>query len=194
MSEPGMSALSHEEAKGLLQELNGIQSTTRAVRFAYSWQWQVVWSLTFFGAGLVALVPGWEHLAQSYWLVAVPLALLATVLVSTRIESRSPVRQRSLPYVIVGVAITVATTTVSFVLPVEAVVVVNWVILGFGFAVLAWLEKVFSATWLLGGMAIVSAGLGLIVENTLDLYPVLALAFSAALAGIVAGMRIPSRK
>lgn len=189
-----MGALSHQEAKGLLDEINGIQSTTRATRYAYSWQWQVVWSLTFLGAGVVVLVPAWQDIADLYWIWALPLALLATIVVSVKIESRSPVRQRSLPYLLVGAAITASTTTVSFLLPVEAVAVVSWVILGFGFAALAWLERVFSATWLLAGMAVIAALLGLVVEDTIALYPVLALSFSAALAGIVAGMRIQSRR
>lgn len=189
-----MGSLSHHEARGLLDEINGIQSATRATRYAYSWQWQVVWSLTFFGAGVTVLVPAWQDWAHLYWLWALPLALLATIVVSVKIESRSPVRQRSLPYILVGAAITVATTTVSFLLPEEAVVVVNWVVLGFGFATLAWLERVFSAAWLLGGMAAIAGILGLVVEDTIALYPVLALSFSAALAGIVAGMRIQSRK
>lgn len=193
MSETGTGSLS-DEARGLLDEINAIQSTTRATRYAYSWQWQVVWSLTFFGAGVVVLVPAWQDWAHLYWLWALPLALLATIVVSVKIESRSPVRQRSLPYILVGAAITVATTTVSFLLPEEAVVVVNWVVLGFGFATLAWLERVFSAAWLLGGMAAIAGILGLVVEDTIALYPVLALSFSAALAGIVAGMRIQSRK
>lgn len=194
MSDTGMNALSRQEAKGLLEEINGIQSTTRATRYAYSWQWQVVWSLTFLGAGVVVLVPAWQDFAHLYWLWALPLALLATAVVSVKIESRSPVRQRSLPYLIVGAAITVATTVMSFLLPEEAVVVVNWIILGFGFAALAWLERVLSAAWLLSGMALIAALLGLVVEDTIALYPVLALSFSAALAGIVAGMRIQSRK
>lgn len=189
----GIGALSHQEAKGLLDEINGIQSTTRATRYAYSWQWQVVWSLTFVGAGLVFLVPAWEDFARLYWLWALPLALLATIIVSVKIESRSPVRQRSFPYLLVGAVITVATTTMSFLLPEEAVLVVNWVILGFGFAVLAWLERVSSAAWLLSGMAVIAGLLGIVVEDTVALYPVLALAFGSALAGIVAGMRIRSR-
>lgn len=189
-----MHAMDHQEARGLLEELTEIKSATRATLHAYSWQWLVVWSLIFLGAGVMALVPAWEHLGGSYWAVAVPLGVLATAVISVKIEARSPVRQRPIPYWMVGGAITIATGLASILLPDTAIVVVIWVILGLGFAFFAWLEKVTPAAWLLAGMSVGSALLGLVVDDTFDLYPALALSFSAVLAGIITGMRIQSKR
>lgn len=182
------------EARGLLDELTEIQSSTRARLQATGWQWLVIWSIAFLGAAITALVPSSTAYAHLYWVVATPIAVILTAVVSVRLDSRSPLRQRSWPYWTVGAAITVATFGAGYVLPDDSIVVVVWVILGFGFAAFSWLERVTPAVWLLSGMAVMSAVLGALVEDTFALYPALALAFSAALAGIIVGMRIQSRK
>lgn len=189
-----MSTLDHQEARGLLAEVNEIKSATRAELHASGWQWLVIWALAFFGAALTAMVPAWQWLSEYYWMFATPISLVATVVVSMRIEARAPLRQRPLPYWLVGLGIGAGTFGASLVLPDAAVVVVVWVVIGIGFAAFAWLERVEPATWLLATMAVISGILGLVVEDTFALYPALALAFSAALAGIIAGMRIQSRR
>lgn len=189
-----MSSMSHQEARVLLDEVSDIQSTTRARLHAHGWQWMVVWSVTFFGAALSAMVPAWQEFAGVYWLYAVPIALALTLLISWREESRSPVRRRELPYWMIGLGMTVGCFGASILLPESAVVVVIWVVLGFGFAAFAWLERVTPAAWILSAMAVLAGVLGLVVEDTFQLYPALALAFGAALAGIIAGMRIQARK
>jgi hypothetical protein len=189
-----VSAMDRREASGLIQELTEIQSVTRATLHASGWQWMVIWAVAFFGAAVTSLVPAWQPLSEVYWVFATPIALLLTIVVSTRIDARAPVRQRSLPYWIVGLGITGANIGASALLPDAAVVVVVWVIIGLGFAGFALLERVEPAAVLLGGMAVVSGILGLVVENTFDLYPVLALSFSAALAGTITGMRVQSKR
>ncbi len=154
----------------------------------------VVWSVAFFGAALTALVPAWQEFAGRYWLFAVPIALVFTVLISWREESRSPVRQRELPYWMIGLGMTVGCFGASALLPEPAVVVVVWVILGFGFAAFAWLERVTPAAWMLSAMAVLAGVLGLVVEDTYRLYPALSLAFGAALAGIITGMMVQAKK
>ncbi|HEU4895815.1 MAG TPA: hypothetical protein VFT85_08255, partial [Acidimicrobiia bacterium] len=161
-----LSTMDQQEARGLLIELTEIKSTTRARLHAVGWQWLTIWSVAFLGAGVFALVPGLSGSSGAYWLVATPVSLALTFFVSTRVDSRSPVRQRSTPYWTVGAVMTVATFGVSSLLPDSAVVVVVWVILGLGFAAFAWLERVIPAAWLLSGMALVSAVLGLVVEDT----------------------------
>lgn len=187
-----VSTLSSGEARGLLDELTDIQTTTRARLHASGWQWLVIWAVAFFGAALTGFVPALTDYADVYWLVATPSSIVLTILVSVRVDARSPVRQRSLPYWLVGAAITVASFGMSAFLPDEAIVVAIWVVFGFGFAGFAWLERVTPAVWLLSGMAIISGVLGLLVDDTFALYPALALAFAAALAGVIAGMRIKS--
>lgn len=189
-----MNTMSRHEAQDILAEVSEIQSTTRARLHAHGWQWMVVWSGAFVGAALTAMVPAWQEFAGRYWLYAVPIALVLTALVSWREESRSPVRQRELPYWMIGLGITGGCFGASALLPESAVVVVIWVILGFGFAAFAWLERVPSAAWMLSAMAVLAGVLGLVVEDTYQLYPALSLSFGAALAGIVAGMRIQARK
>jgi hypothetical protein len=189
-----MSTMDQHEAQGLLEELTEIKSTTRARLHAIGWQWMSIWSVAFLGAGVVALIPALTEYSDNYWIFATPVSLALTFLVSSRLDSRSPVRQRATPYWLIGLAITVATFASSSFLPDSAIVVVVWVILGFGFAAFAWLERVIPAVWLLSGMAVLSACLGLVVDDTFALYPVLALSFSAALAGVVTGMRIQSKR
>lgn len=184
--------MDHQQARGLLDELSEIQSTTRARLHASGWQWLVIWAAAFFGAALTAIVPSWQPIADIYWMFATPISILLTVLVSARIDARSPVRQRAVPYWLVGGGIASSSFGAGAFLPDAAVVVVVWVILGLGFAAFAWLERVTPAVWLLSAMAIVAGVLGLVVDDTFDLYPVLALSFSAALAGIITGMRIQS--
>jgi hypothetical protein len=189
-----MSTMDRQEARGLLEELTEIKTTTRARLHSIGWQWLTIWSIAFLGAGVVALVPALTQYSDIYWMFATPISLVLTAVVSVRVEAGSPVRQRSLPYWLVGAVIAVGTFGVSIILPDSAIVVVVWVILGFGFAAFAWLERVIPAVWLLAGMAVLAAVLGLVVEDTFALYPVLAISFSAALAGIVTGMRIQSKR
>lgn len=189
-----MSTLDHHQARGLLDEVSEIKSATRAELHASGWQWLVIWALAFFGAALTAMVPAWQWLSEIYWMFATPISLVATVVVSMRVEARSPLRQKAWPYWLVGFGILAGTFGASLLLPDAAVVVVVWVIVGLGFAAFAWLERVEPAMWLLASMAVISGILGLVVEDTFALYPTLALAFSAALAGLIAGMRIQSRR
>lgn len=187
-------SISETEARDLLDEVSEIKSATRAQLSAYGWQWLVVWSVVFLGAALTGLVPAWERFAGNYWLFAVPVALVLTGWISWRFESRSPVRRRDLPYWLVGLGMTVAGFGASLFLPEQALVVLIWVILGSGFAAFCWMEKITPAAWLLVGMALLSAVLGLVVDDTFELYPALGLAFSAALAGIIVGMKIQGRR
>lgn len=189
-----LSVVDRQEAAGLLDELTHIKSTTRATLYAYAWQWQAVWVLTFFGAGLVAVVPDWQHIAGLYWAFATPVSVVSTILISIKVESRSPLRQRPLPYFVVAGAITAGTSMTSLFLPDAAIVVVVWVIVGFGFAAFAWLERVLPAARLLAVMSVIAGLLGLVVEDTFQLYPAIAFAFSAALAGTVIGMRIQANR
>lgn len=189
-----LSVVDRQEAAGLLDELTHIKSTTRATLYAYAWQWQAVWVLTFFGAGLVAVVPEWRHIAGIYWAFATPVSVMSTILISVKVESRSPLRQRPLPYIVVGLAITAGTSLTSLLLPEGAIVVVVWVVVGFGFAAFAWLERVVPAAYLLASMSVIAGILGLVVEDSFQLYPAIAFAYSAALAGIVIGMRIQAKR
>lgn len=186
--------MDQREARGLLEEVAKIQSTTRARLHAVGWQWLVIWSIAFLGAALTALVPSWQQAAGVYWMFATPIALVLTIIVSARMEARSPVRQRSLPYWLVGIGIAVSSVAADLLVSEAALVVVVWVILGFGFAGFAWLERVEPAAWLLAGMAVLAGALGLVVEDTFALYPVLAMSFSAALAGVIVGMRIKAQR
>lgn len=194
MESIGAQSSGTQQARGLLEEVAGIKAGTRADLRAQGWQWLLVWSGLFFGAGLTALVPGWDEIADRYWFVGVPLGLVLTFLVSWRVERNSPVRRKAWPYWTIGGAITVAGFVVGAYLPDSVIVVLLWVILGFGFAGFLLLERLFAGAWLLAGMAVLSGILGLVVEDTFALYPLLAMSFSAAVAGIAAGMMVQGRR
>jgi hypothetical protein len=186
--------MSEVEAKDLLTELSQIKTATRARLYASGWQWLLVWSLAFLGAALTRLVPAWETIAEDYWLYAAPVALLLTAVISWRFETRTPVRQRDLPYWIIGLIITVAGFVVGPLLSPRANIVLVLVVLGLGFAGFCWLEKVTPAAWLLAGLAVLSGALGIVVEDIFELYTAVNLAYSAALGGTIAGMMVQARR
>lgn len=183
-----------QHAIDLMEDVAGIKANTRSTLRSMQWQYLVIWSLVFLGAALTGLVPGWDSFAHLYWLFAVPVGLAATVVVSWRLESNAPVRRRALPYWMVGLGITVANSLIGALLPETAVVVLVWVVLGLGFAAFAWIDHLTSAVVLLVSMAVVSGLLGLIVDDTFELYPMLGLAFSAALAGIAVGIKLQASR
>lgn len=183
-----------QEAIDLIDDVAGIRADTRSTLRAMQWQYLVIWSLVFLGAALTGLVPGWDSFAHLYWVFAVPLGLAATLLISWRLELKAPVRRRSLPYWMVGLGITVVNSLIGALLPEAAVVVLVWVVLGFGFAAFAWIDHLTSAALLLVTMGLVSGLLGVIVDDTFELYPMLGLAFSAALAGIAVGIKIQASR
>ena len=49
-----------QQARGLPEEIAGAKAGTRADLSAQEWQWLLILSGLFFGAGLTGLVPGWE--------------------------------------------------------------------------------------------------------------------------------------
>lgn len=193
MESTGSQSGDSQQARGLLEELTGIKAVTRADLQSQGWQWLLVWSGLFFGAALTGLVPGWDEIAGNYWLFAVPVGLVLTFLINWRVERNAPVRRKAWPYWTVGGVITVAGFAVSAYVDDSTSVILLWVILGFGFAGFLLLERMVAAAWLLAGMAVISGLLGLVVEDTFTLYTMLALAFSAAVAGIAAGMRVQGR-
>jgi hypothetical protein len=186
----GMGADTQQEAIDLIQDVNGIKASTRTRLLDAEWQWLIIWSLVFFGAALTALVPAWASVAGVYWMFAVPVAMVLTFLVSWRAERELPVRRRGTPYWLIGLGLTVSGFAASALLTEAALVVAVWVILGSGFAGLAWLSRLHGAAHLLAFMAVLSGVLGFIVEDTYQLYPMLGLAFSVALAGIAVGIRV----
>ena len=92
-----------------------------------------------------------------------------------------------------------ANTAASLLLPGEAIVVVVWVVIGFGFGVLSWLDRQPAASGLFIGLALTSAVLGVVVEDRFSLYGVLALVFTVASGGAAltlwlwARRQVPSR-
>lgn len=194
MESTGSQGSGTQQARGLLDEVAGIKAGTRADLRSQGWQWLLVWSLLFLGAALTGLVPGWDEFAGRYWMIGVPVGLVLTFLITWRVERNSPVRRKAWPYWTIGAALTVAGFVTGAYLPDSTNVVLLWVILGFGFAGFLLLERLYAGAWLLAGMAVISGILGLVVDDTYALYPVLALGFSAAVAGIAAGMRVQGRR
>lgn len=183
-----------QEAIDLIDDVDGIRNNTRSTLRAMQWQYLVIWSLVFLGAALTGLVPGWDSFADLYWLFAVPAGVAATAVISWRLELNAAVRRRPHPYWMVGLGIAIATSLAGALLPETAVVVMIWVILGLGFAAFAWIDHLTFAAVLLVAMSLLSGLLGVIVDDTFELYSTLGLAFSAALAGIAAGIRLQASR
>lgn len=185
-----MSQVTGQQAEDLMQDVAGIKAGTRTTLRASQWQTLVIWSIVFLGAALTGLVQDWSVVADIYWLFAVPIALVLTAVVGWRVDARAIVRRRPLPYWLIGLGITVLAGIASVALPDPAIVVAIWVILGFGFAGFAWLDRLPTAAIILAAMGVLSGLLGFVVEDTYQLYPILALGFSVALGGIAVRIKV----
>lgn len=100
-----MNSLDQQAARGILEEVHQIKTTTRARLHATGWQWLVIWAIAFFGAALTGMVPAWRPYAETYWMFATPISIAVTAVVSIRVESRSPLRSAALAGVIAGLRI-----------------------------------------------------------------------------------------
>lgn len=189
-----MDGMGRSDAEVLLEEVAGIRNGTRASLWATGWQWLTVWAFVFFGAFLTAVIPGLQSIAGIYWLFAVPIALILTTVISIRADAKAGVRRNAGPYWAIGAALSVAAFGSSAVFPEEVVVVVVWVWTGLAFAGFALLERQPHAAVLLAAMGVGSGLLGMFVEDTFELYPMLALAFSVALAGIAVGIKVQAHR
>lgn len=185
-----MESETRSDARELLKELAEIRASTRNDLAAGAWQWLTVWSLVFVGAAVVGLVPALEDLTEVYWLLAVPVALILTAIIAVRTDFKSRVRRRALPYVVVSLAMTLGAYGASFLLVGRRGVVLVWVVLGFGFAALAWIERQKAPAVLFAALGVLSAVLALVAADSHALYPMLSLAFGAAIGGVAAGLKI----
>lgn len=178
------------DAQELLDQVAGIRATTRNDLSSDAWQWMSVWALVFVGAGLTAVVPSLEGFADWYWIVAVPVALLITAVIAVRSDQKSRVRRRALPYVLVSLSMTVGAFGISYLFEGSEAAVLVWIVLGLGFAALAWLERQKAPAILFAALGILAAVLALVADDSHDLYPLLAFAFGAAIGGVAAGLKI----
>jgi hypothetical protein len=179
-----------DEVRSLLAEVGDLKRGTRAVLQRDGWQWLLVWGAVCLGAALSAYTP----LAPWYWIVVVPVALVATWIVQERTEGRAPVRVKAWPYWTIGGAITVAAFGASFAFATEVTVVVVWVVFGLGFMGFSLLERQRAAAGVFLGLAGIATFLGVVTEDRLGLYPVLGFMFAITMAGVSAGIRQAARR
>jgi hypothetical protein len=180
--------VSTAEARSLLDEVGRIQSGTRARLRNECWRWMLVWAVLSFGAALSA-VPPFTPAAGWYWTVAVPLGLLATVVLDVRSLRTAGVRRRDWPYWVVGTAIALLSFGGSMVLPPEAMAVWVWIVFGSGFIAFMALEREQWAVRLLAWVVGATAAAGLVVTDRFGLYPFLGVAHGSALAVIALRIR-----
>jgi hypothetical protein len=174
----------------LLEELQRLQRQTRLEVRAESWRYLAVWAAVFLGAFVSSFIP---NVAGWYWLLGVPLGYLGMYLAYRNVEY-SGIGTKSWPYAVTGIAIGVVNSVASFLLPDEAIVVAVWVVMGFGFATLSWIDRQALAASLFVALSLLTLLLGLTVDNTFELYPVLALIFTFAAGGNALGLWLWARK
>ena len=185
---------SSAEARAILDEVAGIRASTRNELSSSAWQWLSIWSLVFVGAALTAWIPALETAADVYWLVAVPVAILVTIVIGVRADGSARVRRRAIPYIVVSLVMTVLAFGVSYLLEDVAASVLVWVVLGLGFGALCWIERQVAPAVLFAALGLLSAVLGLTVGDAHDLYPAISLAFGTAIAGVAAGLKVRARR
>lgn len=174
-----------DEARRLLAAADDLQAEARREMAAHGWQWFLVWAPICLGAAISALTPiaGW------YWLVGVPVGIGGTIAVSNRTHERSGVHRHASGYWWIALAMTVINFGASAVLADEVIVVVVWVVFGFGFTGFAILERQPGAAALFAMLAVAVGIAGPLVENTFSLYVVTGVVFAVAMVGVAVGIR-----
>lgn len=172
-----------EDPFEILADIEALRERTSAALNADGWQWMMVWSLVALGAGLTALVETLEAIAGFYWMIAVPIAFLATSLLERRSKEQRAVRRDSRPYVAVGAAMLFVNLVASFTLEPEATVIVIWVVIGLGFAVFAHLDEARAATIMYVSAAMLAGFIGLLARDPFAAYAAISMLFSGLLAG-----------
>jgi hypothetical protein len=168
----------------LLQELQRIQRQTKLEVRGESWRYLAVWAGVFLGAFASSFIP---DVAGWYWLIGVPFGYLGMYLAYRKVDYSS-IGTKSWPYAVTGIAIGVLNTTASFLLADEAIVVFVWVVMGLGFATFSWIDRQALAASLFAALSVLSLLLGFTVENTFELYAILALVFAFTTAGTSVGL------
>lgn len=180
----------HTPTPEMLEELRRLRRQTRLEVRSESWRYLAVWAGVFLGAFISSFnsrAAGW------YWIVGVPLGYLGMFLAYRNVKETG-VRAKSWPYAVTGVGIGVVNGIASFVLSEEAIVVVVWVVMGAGFAVLSWIDRQPLAASLFAALSALALVLGITSEDTFELYPVLALTFTFASAGAAVGLWLWARR
>ena len=177
----------------ILAEVGRVRRLTRGALAEGSWRYLSIWAVVFLGSWATSFF----SIGAYYWMIGVPAGYLAMWMMYRGQEPAA--WNRETPYWITGASIAVANTAASLLLPDEAIVVVVWVVIGFGFGVLSWLDRQPAASGLFIGLALASAVLGFVVEDRFGLYGVLALVFTVASGGAAltlwlwARRQVPSR-
>ncbi len=174
----------------LLEELARIQRRTKLDVRGESWRYLAVWSAVFLGAFISSFIP---NVAGWYWLLGVPLGYLGMYLAYRNLDDTG-VGAKSWPYAVTGLGIGVVNGVASFLLSDEAIVVAVWVVLGVGFAILSWIDHQPLAASVFGALSVLALLLGLTTDDTLELYPVLALIFTLITAGTSLGLWLWARR
>lgn len=171
----------------LLAEVASIRRRTQADLACGAWRWLLVWAAVAGGFVLTLAYPSLHSVASWYWAAAVPIGLVATVLVDTfNSEAERRVRRREWPYWATAGAITVLNTAGSVVLPGPWMLIWLWVVLAGGFAVFLALEREPRLSRMLWVLAGVFSLVGLIGIDPLTGSMMLGAVFVLALTGAAA--------
>lgn len=168
----------------LLDELVSIRQRTRRDLSSGAWRWMTVWAVVSFGFVISLAVPSLHTVAARYWLAAVPIGILGTMLAeaSNRSVDRR-VRRRQWPYWATAAGITVANTIGSVWLPGNWILIWLWVVLATGFSILLWLENDRAMSRLLAGMAVLFAAVAPLLSVQLHASIAMGALFALVLAG-----------
>ncbi|HSJ29743.1 MAG TPA: hypothetical protein VLB67_16175 [Acidimicrobiia bacterium] len=142
----------------LLDELHSIRRRTNADLASGAWRWLTLWAGVCFGFLSTLVIPPLHPASRRYWLYALPLGLAGTVIVDAfnkRADRR--VRRNDWPYVATTLAMVVATTGASLVLPGRGMLVWLWIVLAAGFGTLLTLDGERTLGRAFGGLTLVFA-------------------------------------
>lgn len=164
-----------KQVSEIIDEVERLKLRTRRALAAETWRYLLAWAVVFAGAWLSTFS---SALVNWYWLGGIPLGIGLSMWLSR--STRAGVARNDGPYWVIGASIIVVNFAAGFLLPPEVTVFASWVVIGFGFAGLAWLDRQPVAAGLFSSLAAIAAVLGFGEIDPLSGYRLLGLIFAIA--------------
>ena len=147
--------LTSRQAALLIEEVGQVRRRARSRIGSHTWIGFSIWAGVFAGASLAGPRVFW------YWMVAVPVAISLTGVIESRLTWARGIRQSETGYWIIGAAITVLCFGGSFLVPLPLLAAWGWIVLGFGFAGFAILDRHPEAATAMGALGVVAVLAGI---------------------------------
>ena len=177
-----------DDAQEMLAQVDLVQSQVRWSLLSSNWWLFLLWGIVVLGSTYPVLFldidTGW------YWIIAGPLAAIASYAVGYRVSHEIGTTLSSWPYVVTGLAIFVGTFGTSAIFSGSAAVTGVFVSLALGFSVFALLDRQYGPVAIFAITIVLAFALATQVEDVTFLYSINAVSFGMALVSLGLGLRV----